>query len=310
VVVTGAAGFLGGTVVRLLLGLPSVARVVGIDARPVTDPPPGPRFRAEVTDLRRLDRRLLEGADTVAHFAFRLQPSRRADADHEVNVAATAALLDACAAAGVGHFIYPSSTTVYGAEPGRAAAHPESDPLRPTPGFRYGGHKAEVERIIAAFAADYPEVRVTILRACVVLAPGAANFVTDLLRLRLLPVTVGDDPEMQFLCAADLAAAVRAALELRAAGVYNLAGAGTVRWREAIRLAGCRPLPLPARLLGALADLAWHTRLQSRSPSGGLDLIRYPWLADTTRARLVLGWEPTCSSRRAVELWRQGGAPA
>jgi hypothetical protein len=67
-------------------------------------------------------------------------------------------------------------------------------------------------------------------------------------------------------------------------------------------------LPLPARLLAAAADLSWRARLQRRSPSGGLNLIRYPWLADTTAARQGLGWEPRYSSRQVVELWKEGEA--
>jgi UDP-glucose 4-epimerase len=307
-VVTGAAGFLGGRVVRLLLGMPEVARVIGIDARPPLGAPRDPRFLPQVADLRVFDPGLLAGADTVLHFAFRLQPSHRAAVDHQVNVGATARLLAACAAAGVGHFVYPSSATVYGAPPGGARPHPETDPLQPEPGFRYGTHKMEVESLLEGFAAAHPEVLVTILRPCVVLAPGAANFVTDLLRLRLLPVPAGADPEMQFLHADDLSAAVRAVLERRAGGVFNLAGKGTVRWREAIRLTGGRILPLPARLLAVAADLSWRARLQRRSPSEGINLIRYPWLADTTAARQGLGWEPRYSSRQVVELWKEGMA--
>jgi len=306
VLVTGAAGVFGGALVRRLLALPGVEQVVAFDIRPPPGPPADARLRPVVADLRRPPEDLLAGIDAVAHFAFRLRPSHDAAADRALNVEATAALLDACTSAGVRHFVYSSSAVVYGAQPGPAVPHPETDPLDPVPGFRYGEHKVEVERLLAAFAAAHPATSVTVLRPCVVLAPGAANFVTDLLALRWLPVTAGDDPEMQFLHIDDLVTAVLGILERRAAGAFNLAGEGTIRWREVIRLGGSRPLPFPPRLLAGLANLTWRARLQSRSPAGGLEMIRYPWLADTSRARTLLGWQPRYSSRRVVEAWREG----
>lgn len=302
--VTGAAGFLGGTMVRRLLSLPPVQQVIGLDERPLTGFPGDPRFRPVVADLRRPPPGLVEEVEAVLHFAFRLRPSRHAADDRAVNLDATTSLLEACADAGVKLFVYPSSTTVYGAHPGEDAPHPETDPPRPVPGFRYAEHKEEAEILLRRFAARHPEMAITILRACVVLAPGADNFVTDSLRMRLLPVPAGADPEMQFLHADDLAAAVEAALRHGRGGLYNVAGKGTVRWREAIRLAAGRPLPLPAGLLAGLIDLTWKLRLQSRSTSAGLTLTRYPWLADTARAGRELGWEPKWSSHRVAESWR------
>jgi UDP-glucose 4-epimerase len=137
----------------------------------------------------------------------------------------------------------------------------------------------------------------------VALAPGADNFITDSLQRHLLPVPAGADPEMQFLHAHDLATAVEGVLLRGRGGPYNLAGGGTVRWREVIRLTGGRPLPVPARLLSGLMGLTWRARIQSRSTSAGLALIRYPWLADTTRAETELDWKPQWSSRQAVEAW-------
>jgi len=299
---------------RLLAGLPEVQSVVGVDLRPMAHPPTDPRFRFERADLRRPDPGLLDGIDTVLHFAFHLKPSRDPGVDRALNVEAAVALLEHAGAAGAAQFVYPSSTTVYGARPGEAAPHPETDPLRPTPGFRYGEHKAEVERYLATYAATHPALKVTVLRPCIVLGPGAVNFVAELLAMKRLPVVAGADPEMQFLAADDLGSAGLAVVEQRAAGIFNLAGSGTIRWREAIRLCGSHPVPLPSRLLRSLADASWALRLQHRSPSGGMELIRHPWLADTRRARQVLGWEPRHPSRRVLELWadeeRRCGAPA
>lgn len=293
--VTGAAGFLGGTVVDMALALPQVDRVVGVDARPSTRL--DPRFTAVQRDVRASLRDLLEGVDWVFHGAFLLRPGRNEREARSVNVDATASLLAECERAGVGRVVYPSSTTVYGAHAG-SGFHVEEDARRPVPGFRYAEHKVEVEDLLAGSG-----MSVAVLRACIVLGPGAANFITESLGMRILPVPADADPPMQFLHRDDFADAVRAALLAERGGVFNIAGRGTVNWREAVRRAGSRPLPVPARLLAGLTEASWRLRLQSRSPGAGLEMIRHPWLASIGRIEREWGWAPRCTSAEALASW-------
>ena len=57
------------------------------------------------------------------------------------------------------------------------------------------------------------------------------------------------------------------------------------------RLLHARPVPVPARVLRAAADLTWRAHLQPTSP-GWIDLARGVPVMDTTRARTELGWRP------------------
>jgi UDP-glucuronate 4-epimerase len=146
--VTGAAGFLGYSLAARLLadGHP----VVGVDDLSETYDPllkkarleqllPDPRFtfaQLDVRDAPALTELVGATRPSVAvHLAARagvrpstLQPVEYAD----VNVVGTAAVLEACRAAGVGHVLYASSSSVYGGydEPpfavGRPADHPVS----------------------------------------------------------------------------------------------------------------------------------------------------------------------------------------
>ena len=85
--------------------------------------------------------------------------------------------------------------------------------------------------------------------------------------------------------------------------MFNIAGRGTVSWRELVRLAGARAIPAPAPVLKAVTDLTWKLGLQQRSPSAGLAFIQYPWVVSTQKIESELGWNPERSSRQAVESW-------
>ena len=65
---------------------------------------------------------------------------------------------------------------------------------------------------------------------------------------------------------------------------------------------GKSPLPVPAPLLYAGTGLLWALGL-APFPSGILDMIRYPWVADTTRLKTVFGYTPRHTSRQALEAF-------
>lgn len=302
VLVTGAAGLLGNAVGRRLVAAPDVELVVATDLAPVEVP--------GAIDVRRdiresfCDVMRAHDIDTIVHHAFVIQQSRQPAHARAVNVDATARLIADARAAGVGGIVYPSSTTTYGAWPG-SGFHTEDEPLQPLPGFAYSAHKAEVETLLRDAEADGGP-KAAILRACIVLAPGAANFITASLALPVMPVCAGVDPPMQFVHVDDYVAAVELVLRAGRSGTWNVAGGGTVSWRELIDLSGSRPLPLPERVLRWLVDLTWNLRVQGRSDSSGLLLTQHPWLASTERITRELGWRPQYSSRQAAQVWANG----
>ena len=239
----------------------------------------------------------------MVHLAFLLRPARDESLAADININATGRLLEDCEAAGVGQFIYLSSTTVYGAGPERNRPAVEDDPVNPVRGFQYSEHKAAAERLILDHSRRNPNMRACILRGCVTMAAGAENFITQAFARRVLPVPAGANPEMQFLHLDDYTAIVETALTRRANGIFNIAGNGTLKWRDLVRTAGAMALPLPAPILKGLVGLTWRLGLQNYSKPAGLNFIQYPWLASTEKVRSELGWQPTHSSRDAFTDW-------
>ncbi len=302
--VTGAAGYIATRLIEALTRGAKIDSVLAIDRRrpPTSDRGEVEYLRLDVGDPFP-DLFVGRGIDTVVHLAYDLNPGHDRKAVWRVNVGGAVNLIDACASAGVGHILYLSSTSVYGAYPDNPEELSEESPARPLQGFQYSEGKAEAEALLGQYAADNPDCAVTVLRACPVLGPNADNFIAAAFSKPLLVGVKGHDPPMQFLHEDDLVDCMLACLRHRPRGAYNLAGSGTVLWSEMAALADRRMLKLPAAILYGLASLGWALRLQSDSPARGIDFIRYRWTVDSSKFERELGLAPRHSSRQAWEAY-------
>lgn len=304
--ITGSAGYLGEATLDHLTAINDSTFAVCVDTKQ-TDGPEGDtrRFVSVTRDITQPLDDLLNDyeIDTVVHLAFLLQSQRNPEEAHRINVDATGQLLEACAKAGVKQILYLSSATVYGAHPENDRPFSEEDPVNPVSGFTYSEHKVEAERLLLEYSKSNPDCSVSILRGSVVMGPDAHNFITESLGLKVLPVPAGTDPEMQFLHIDDYCTAVETAVTNSAQGIFNIAGSGTVSWREMVGIAGGMAIPAPASVLKGITDLTWRLGLQQRSSSAGLAFIQYPWLVSTGKIESELGWKAERTSREAVSSW-------
>lgn len=300
VVVIGATGNVGTSVVSSLLGERAVTELIGVARRMPEWQPDGVSWvSADVAtdDLRTV----VAGADAVIHLAWLLQPSHNQPEQWATNVVGTRRLLDAVAAEAVGTFIYASSVGAYSPAPPRQLVD-ETWPTDGIPTSPYSRQKAYTERVLDAFEAANPQVRVVRLRPALIVKPGAAAEVrrlfagpflpTPLLRAVGLPVwpkTRG--LELQFVHSHDIAEAYRLALVSDVSGAFNIAADPIIDAPTAARALDARPVRVPGRVLRALAATTWHLRLQPADP-GWVDLAIASPLLDATRARTVLGWDP------------------
>lgn len=125
ILVTGAAGYVGGTLIRRLLADPDT-EVVGVDlcemdhgaegVREIIDHPRLTLVREDVRNTAALAQ-LLPGTDAVVHLAAIVgDPAGRRDPDktRAINIDASVNLIDASRDAGVGHFVFVSTCSNYG----------------------------------------------------------------------------------------------------------------------------------------------------------------------------------------------------
>jgi UDP-glucose 4-epimerase len=148
--VTGSAGHLGEALMRTLRAAGRPARGLDVLASPFTDCVGSICDPAFVADA-------MAGVSAVIHAATLHKPhvathARQAFVD--VNVTGTLTLLEAAARAGVGAFVYTSTTSAFGAaltpEPGEPAAWITED-VRPVPRNIYGVTKLAAENLCELF---------------------------------------------------------------------------------------------------------------------------------------------------------------
>jgi nucleoside-diphosphate-sugar epimerase len=309
IVVTGASGNVGASLIAALERDERVGEIVGIARRRPGDA--GPKTRWVDADVARDSLEgLFDGAAAVVHLAWLIQPSRDERELELVNVHGSRRVFEAAAAAGAGALVHASSVGAYSPGP-KDRRVDESWPTEGIPTSFYSRHKAAAERALDAVEAEHPRLRVVRLRPGLIFKRDAATEIrrlfagpllpSPLLRRGLIPV-VPDLPGLavQAVHADDVGEAYRlAALSESARGAYNVAAEPVLDVPELCRLLGARPLRLHAGLVRALVTASWKARLQP-TPPGWLDMgLRVP-LLDVTRAREELGWEPRRSAGDAL----------
>jgi nucleoside-diphosphate-sugar epimerase len=315
VVVTGASGNVGTSVLRTLSLHGDVAELVGIARRlPAMQMPKTEWVAADIVSSDLLP--LFAGADAVIHLAWAIQPSRDEAKLHAVNVEGSARVFDAVARAGVPTLLYASSIGAYSPGPKDEPGVSESWPTDGIPSSFYSRHKAMVERLLDRFEQDNPSVRCVRLRPGLIFKSQSASeqrryfggpFVpTFLMHPRWIPV-VPDTPRLRFQAvhADDVAQAYCLALVNDAArGAYNVAAEPVLDPDHLAELLGARKVPLPGRVLREAAALTWRLRLQP-SPEGWIDMALGVPVMSTARIREELGWQPRKTSGDALlELLR------
>lgn len=306
VAITGASGYIGSRLLQELEGEEDVLRLVAIDVRPLPFPIHNISvYRDDVSEP--CDHILLQDrVTTVVHLAFdpqRGRSRREVAALRQANLDVLDTVLESCIRARVNHFIYLSSHTVYGAHPDNPIPLTDEAPLRPLVDFPYGNDKYASDLRVQQFGAVHNDLKVTILRPCIVLGPAADNFVTKAF-FRPWLVGVGDsNPPIQFLYEDDLARVLAIIIKDELPGVYNVAGDGMVLYREMAKIVNSRMLKLPAMLAYPLVQLTWNLRIQNESSAAGLDLVRYPIVLSTSKLRQATGYRFRHTAEEALTAY-------
>ena len=297
VAVTGGLGFIGSNLVHELVGQGYDVHVLDI----VSEPPiasrraPGATYHVgDVRDGAHL-RTLMEGAAYVFHLAAlpRVQYSiEHPEETHMVNVNGTLAVLVAARDAGVERVVNSSSGAVYGEQ----ERMPFSEDMAPNPMSPYALHKYIGERYCEHFSQMY-QVPTVSLRYFNVYGPHDdpqgpyALVVSRFIEMRRAgqPLTIRGDgmnsrdyTHVRDVVAANIQAATSP--HVGSGEVCNIGGGRAISVREVAACIGGETVTVAACVEPRHA------------------------LSDTTRARMLLAWQPTVVFEDGVEeLKRNAG---
>jgi dTDP-glucose 4,6-dehydratase len=300
--VTGGAGFIGSTYVRLVAGEHEVIVLDKLTyAGRRENLPDGVELVVGAIEDARLVRELAEGCDAVVNFAAESHVDRSI-ADQEAfartHVIGTGVLLDAVRELGVARFLQVSTDEVYGSI--ENGSFTEESPLAPS--SPYSATKAAGDLLVSAHVHTY--------RVEAVVCRGSNNYGPRQYPEKLIPLMVlnalhgdplpvyGDGRQVRnWLYVEDFCRAIHAVLERGRPGeAYNAGGPDEVENLEVVR----RILELTGRgedLIEHVTDRPGHDRRYSLS---------------SEKLRSELGWEPRVrfaeGLERAVEWYRDNEA--
>ncbi|MGW4856882.1 NAD-dependent epimerase/dehydratase family protein, partial [Streptomyces sp. NPDC004288] len=268
VVVTGATGNVGTSLVRALARDPGVGSVLGLARRRPKLDVPGVEW--EELDLSREgdEPRLAQyvaDADAVVHLAWRFGPTHDPVETWRTNVLGAVRVFEAVAAARVPVLVHASSVGAYSPGPEGGAPVSEAWPTHGWPGAAYTREKAYLERVLDTFERDHPQTRVVRMRPAFLFKEESASgqrrifagrfFPGQLVRPDLLPLLPEfDGLRFQVLHTDDAADAYRRALLRDVRGAFNLAAEPVIDGAVLGELLGARPVRVPAGAVrGAVA---------------------------------------------------------
>jgi UDP-glucuronate 4-epimerase len=291
--VTGAAGFIGSHLAERLVA--QGEEVVGLDSfvpyypRPIkeqnlADLRQNPRFTFHEIDLRSAALGdALDGVDVVFHLAAMAGLAKswtEFESYMTCNLLGTQRLLDACRGRAIQAFVHASTSSVYG----REATGDEQAALNPI--SPYGATKLAAERLALAYQAEF-DVPAVVLRYFSVYGPrqrpdmGYHIFIRRV--LEGTPIVVFGDGEQtrgNTFVSDCVDATLLAAARGQPGGVFNVGGgeARSVNW-----------------VIGTIEELADRAAVIEHGPARAGDQAHT--LADISRARTELGFEPRTSLR-------------
>ena len=292
VLITGAAGYIGGRMVESLSTKDWVEAVVGTDIKAPEKNIAGCKFYKRDIRDNMDDIFEKEQIDAVVHTAYVLNPIHNKALMEDINKGGTRNILEACVKNGVKQILYTSSTTAYGFYPDNDKPLTEDSPLRGNDDFTYAKNKKELEAIIKEFIPQHPELKVTVVRPCFVVGPGFKNPMAEHFQKKFVLVPSNTLP-WQFVHEDDLINVMALLLEKQIAGAFNVSANGTMTFSEIISILGNFRVALPWWLVYPLNNLSWFMRLtfMTKFPSPALRMMVNPWISSNKKLIQETGYK-------------------
>lgn len=323
--VTGASGFLGGNLVRLLAGRGQRARVLMRRTSRwdlLAGLPNVERAEGDVTSIASL-KRAMEGVRYVYHCAAVVTVARRmTDAVWQVNVWGTENVVQAARAAGVARLVHCSTVDALGLPEGPAPADERTpwnwDRLRVE--NAYARSKLEAQRLVLRAAADGLDAVVacpTYMLGAYDAKPSSGRLIIACATGAVLPRVPGGN---NFVDVLDVAEGLAAAAERGRRGEVYILGNANLPYTEVYEMVaeavGRKPrlvtvprwLALAAGRVGDLAERRWPTSVPLNTATVRLAYLHHYYDASKAVRELGLAGRPVSGAiERAVAWFRQVG---
>jgi UDP-glucose 4-epimerase len=305
VLITGAAGFIGRSLVMALAAEAQRRPLIAFDLRPVRDSERVPGVIYIAGDIR--DPAIgvhfqQYRPRSVVHLASVVAAGGDPQRDYEVDVIGTENVLCACRDSGVKHLVVTSSGAAYGYHADNPVPLRESDALRGNEDFSYARNKRLVEELLARWRLDYPALTQTVFRPCTVLGPGTANQITAMFQRPLVLGLTGTATPFSLISDSDVVAALALAVRNGRPGEYNLAGDGTLSLRQIAQHLGKPYLAIPPFALKAALWLLHALGVTQLGPQH-VKFIQYRPVLDNARLKSDFGYLPQLDAASVFERY-------
>ena len=302
--ITGATTPLGRALIAELLVAPDTEAIlaVGIEPPSRVDLPDDPRLtytRANLARSRSI-RKLLFGPakdlklTTIAHLAQHRSAAAQGREAYALNVESIRDLMPMAERhPTLRRFVYRSYAEVYAVRADKPQILAEDHPLNLAPRTpQWIRDRVEADLTVCTRMGMSP-LSISVLRFAECLAPDMGSQLHDYLQSRVCFRPLGFDPMLNLTTVADMARALALALRSEAQGVFNIPAWDTLPLSRVIQLAGRHTVPVPGPLMTPL--YAMRSRTLGTDFRYDLNAWRFHFsgVLDGSRARHVLGFDPT-----------------
>lgn len=308
VLVTGAAGFIGKSLIAELARVSQNSEIIALDVREVAAHERLPNVTYLTGDIRDPALREIVQAhrpQTVVHLASVVAVGGDPQRDWEIDVLGTKNVLQASLDANVEHLIVTSSGSAYGYHADNPVPLHETDPLRGNADFPYARNKREVEEMLIEWHDLYPDLHQTVFRPCTVLGPTTNNQITAIFERPVVMGVSGTATPFSLIADSDVVDALVQAVRQPKPGTYNLAADGTLSLREIAELNHRPYISIPPSVLKSALWLLHLLRVTKLGP-GHAKFIQYRPVLSNDKLKSEFGFTPRYDARKVFERYRDG----
>lgn len=310
VLVTGAAGFIGKSLIAELARANTNSEILALDMREVVAHerlPDVTYLTGDVRDPALRDLFQVRRPQTVVHLASVVAVGGDPQRDWEIDVLGTKNVLQCCVDAGVEHLIVTSSGAAYGYYADNPVPLREDDPLRGNADFPYARNKREVEEMLVEWHDLHPHLEQTVFRPCTVLGPTTNNQITAMFERPVVLGLSGTSTPFSLIADSDVIYALVQAVRHPKPGTYNLAGDGVLSLREIAALNRKLYVAIPPGPLKFLLWLLQSLRITKLGP-GAVKFVQYRPVLANDKLKSEFGFTPRYNARETFERYRDSRA--